>query len=189
MLTVGLGRDYERQDCSLARALELVGERWTLLVVRDAFLGVRRYRDFLAHLDIPRAVLAERLQALTEAGVLERRRYQDSPPRDEYVLTERGRELWPVLYPLTQWGDRHLSAAGGPRRIYAHQPCGARLDATGACTGCGRVVPPEEVEIRPGPGANPQLRDDAVSRALRRPHRLLEPLFGQSSEPSGIAGG
>jgi DNA-binding HxlR family transcriptional regulator len=182
MLTVGLGKDYERQDCSLARALELVGERWTLLVVRDAFLGVRRYGDFLAHLDIPRAVLAERLQALTEAGVLERRRYQDSPPREEYLLTDRGRELWSVLYPLTQWGDRHLTAAGGARRIYTHVSCGARLDGIGACTACGRTVPPEDVEVRPGPGANPALRDDRVSQALRRPHRLLAPLFG-SSEP------
>jgi DNA-binding HxlR family transcriptional regulator len=183
---MGLGKDYERQDCSLARALELVGERWTLLVVRDALLGVRRYRDFLAHLDIPRAVLADRLQTLTDAGILERRRYQDSPPRDEYVLTDRGRELWAVLYPLTQWGERHLSSAG-PRRIFAHVPCDAELNDTGACTACGRVVPPEDVEVRPGPGANPRLRDDPVSRALRRPHRLLEPLFGQSPSPASRA--
>jgi DNA-binding HxlR family transcriptional regulator len=180
MFTMGLGKEYERQDCSLARALELVGERWTLLVVRDAFLGVRRYRDFLAHLDIPRAVLAERLQTLTGAGVLERRRYQDSPPRDEYVLTDRGRELWAALYPLTRWGERHLAAPDGPRRIYAHVSCGAELDDAGACTACGHAVPPQDVEVRPGPGAKIGLRDDPVSRALRRPHRLLEPLLGQS---------
>jgi DNA-binding HxlR family transcriptional regulator len=189
MVTVGLGKDYERQDCSLARALELVGERWTLLIIRDAFLGVRRYRDFLAHLDIPRAVLAERLQTLTDAGVLERRRYQDTPPRDEYVLTDSGRELWTVLYPLTQWGERHMSAAAGPRRIYAHAACDAPLDAIGACTACGRTVRPEEVEVRPGPGANFGLRNDQVSRALRQPRRLLEPLFGQSPEPSPVSGG
>jgi DNA-binding HxlR family transcriptional regulator len=186
MVTVGLGKDYQRQDCSLAKALELVGERWTLLIIRDAFLGVRRYRDFLAHLDIPRAVLAERLQTLTDAGVLERRRYQDSPSRDEYVLTGQGRELWTVLYPLTRWGERHLAAANGPRRIYAHAGCGD-LDDGGACTTCGRAVPPEEIEIRPGPGANFNLRDDPVSRALRQPHRLLEPLFGQSPSAMGAA--
>ncbi|MBX6355782.1 MAG: helix-turn-helix transcriptional regulator [Micromonosporaceae bacterium] len=184
---MALGKDYRRQDCSLAKALELLGERWTLLVVRDAFLGVRRYRDFLVHLDIPRAVLAERLQTLTGAGVLERRRYQDSPPRDEYVLTARGRELWTVLYPLTRWGERHLGSPGGPRRIYAHASCGTELDDAGACPACGCAVPPGDVETRPGPGADVGLRDDPVSQALRRPHRLLEPLFGQSIAAENVS--
>ncbi|MGH3319251.1 MAG: winged helix-turn-helix transcriptional regulator [Streptosporangiaceae bacterium] len=173
---MGLGKDYERQDCSLARALEFVGERWTLLVVRDAFYGVRRYSDFLAHLDIPRAVLADRLQTLVDAGVLDKRRYQQSPPRDEYLLTGKGRELWPALYALAQWGERHMSAAG-PRRVFHHEPCGTRLDGMAFCPVCGGAAPPEDVEIRPGPGADPSLRDDPVSRALREPHRLLRPLL------------
>src|ERR671914_269155 len=97
---MALGKDYAGQDCSIAQALELIGERWTLLIVRDAFYGVRRYSDFLAHLDIPRAVLAERLTALTAAGVLERRRYQESPPREEYVLTTMGVDLFPIVYTL-----------------------------------------------------------------------------------------
>src|SRR5690349_12960453 len=83
---MALGKDYATQECSIARALEVVGERWTLLVVRDAFYGVRRYNDFLVHLGIPRAVLAARLQTLTAEGILDKRRYQESPPRDEYVL-------------------------------------------------------------------------------------------------------
>ncbi|MBF9132782.1 helix-turn-helix transcriptional regulator [Plantactinospora sp. S1510] len=173
---MALGKNYERQDCSFARALELLGERWTLLLVRDAFYGVRRYADFLAHLDIPRAVLAERLRTLTEAGVLSRHRYSDSPPRDEYLLTDRGRELWSVFYPLVQWGERHLSTAG-PRRLFAHAACDELLDPTGACRRCGRLAPPEEVEVRPGPGDQSDLRDDPVTEALRRPHRLLEPLL------------
>ncbi|MGH3387603.1 MAG: winged helix-turn-helix transcriptional regulator [Actinomadura sp.] len=172
---MALGKDYESQDCSLARALELIGERWTLLVIRDAFYGVRRYSDFVSHLDIPRAVLADRLQRLTAAGVLERRRYQEAPPRDEYVLTGVGRELWPVLLALGDWGARHLSAAGASR-IFCHVTCGTRLDRTAVCPACGTVVPPEEVEMRPGPGADRPHRQDAVSRALRAPHRLLEPL-------------
>lgn len=172
---MALGKDYEAQDCALARALELLGERWTLLIVRDAFYGVRRYSDFLAHLDIPRAVLATRLQALVDAGVLARRPYQESPLRHEYLLTARGRELWPALNALGQWGGRHLSPAG-PSRIYAHVACGKDIDATGVCPGCKRYAPPEELEVRPGPGSGRPHRDDPVTRALRRPHRLLEPL-------------
>src|SRR4051794_2709433 len=114
---MALGKDYERQDCALARALELLGERWTLLIVRDALYGVRRYNDFLVHLDIPRAVLAARLQALVDAQVLDRRPYQDSPVRHEYVLTSRGRELWPAVNALTHWGAEHMSP-GGPSRIF-----------------------------------------------------------------------
>jgi DNA-binding HxlR family transcriptional regulator len=177
---VALGKDYEGQDCSLARALELVGERWTLLVVRDAFFGVRRYSDFLAHLDIPRAVLAERLQVLTAAGVLDKRRYQHNPPRDEYVLTEIGRELWPALRALSDWGARHLSDAG-PSRLYSHVACGTPLGRSTHCPSCGGPVPPEDVEMRPGPGAGRPVRDDAVSRALQGPHRLLQPLFADPS--------
>ncbi|WP_433170731.1 winged helix-turn-helix transcriptional regulator [Actinoallomurus sp. CA-150999] len=173
---MALGKDYVTQDCALARALELLGERWTLLIVRDAFYGVRRYGDFLAHLDIPRAVLAARLQALVDAGVLDRRPYQESPRRHEYVLTERGRELWPALNALGHWGGEYLSPAG-PTRLYTHLPCGARVDRTGTCVVCGRFAPPEELEVRPGPGADRPHRNDPVSRALRRPHRLLEPLL------------
>ncbi|MFF0308559.1 winged helix-turn-helix transcriptional regulator [Streptosporangium sp. NPDC004379] len=173
---MALGKNYERQDCSLARALELVGERWTMLVVRDALYGVRRYSDFLTHLDIPRAVLSQRLQTLVDAGVLERARYSQAPPREEYVLTAMGRELWDPVYLLSQWGERHLSQKG-PRRIFHHLTCGDRIDPHGNCPSCGGHPPLEEIEIRPGPGADP-FREDPVSVALRRPHRLLDPLPG-----------
>ncbi|MBO8193043.1 helix-turn-helix transcriptional regulator [Streptomyces oryzae] len=174
---MALKKGYAGQDCSLARTLELVGERWTMLVVRDAFYGVRRYSDFLAHLDIPRAVLSARLRTLTESGVMERRRYEESPPRDEYVLTEKGRRLWHALFALLMWGQEF---AGGTtvRRRYLHAGCGTELEPSGGCAACGRAaVPPEEVELRPGPAADgPAARQDPVSRALLRPHRLLEPL-------------
>lgn len=173
---MALRNDYERQDCSLASALELVGERWTLLVLRDAIYGVRRYGDFLAHLDIPRAVLAERLQRLVDAGLLDRRRYQEAPPRDEYVVTEKGAELWPVLHRLAQWGERHLPSPGGPRRLMVHVACGTKLDPAGMCPSCGRMPEPSELEVRPGPGLDPAKRDDPVTVALQGPHRMLEPL-------------
>lgn len=178
---MALGKDYEGQDCSFARALELLGERWTLLVVRDAFYGVRRYSDFLSHLGAPRAVLAERLQRLVDSGVLDKRRYQASPPRDEYVLTDAGRELWPAILLLARWADRHLPV-DGPCRLFFHAPpCGLALDGESRCPRCG-PVPLEEIELRPGPGADLS-RADPVSVALRTPHRLLQP-FHPLTEPA-----
>jgi len=164
---MALGKDYVTQDCSLARALEVVGERWTLLIVRDAIYGVRRFSHFLAHLEIPRAVLATRLQALVEAGVLEKQ-------GQDYVITETGRDLWPVVHALTRWGDSNYSG-DGPCRLFFHVPCGERIDPSGICPSCCRIAPPEELEMHPGPGLS-RKRDDPVSVALRGPHRLLEPL-------------
>ena len=111
MRRMALPRDYTGQTCSCARALEVIGERWTLLIVRDAFYGVRRYRDFLAHLDIPRAVLAERLAALVEADVLS----HDLDSR-EYVITDKGRDLWPVVRSLAGWGEKYYAPHGALRR-------------------------------------------------------------------------
>jgi DNA-binding HxlR family transcriptional regulator len=159
------------QPCPLARALELVGERWTLLILRDLFMGVARFSDLQGHLDIPRAVLAARLSSLVEHGLVERR-----PDRAGFDLTPAGRELWPVLYGLMEWGDRRSPAPGGPRRLFAHAACGTRLTAAGECPDCGVIPEAADVEMRPGPGRDPARRDDPVSRALRRPHRLLTPL-------------
>lgn len=171
---MALGKDYEGQDCSLARSLELLGERWTLLIVRDAFFGVRRYSDFRAHLDAPRAVLSERLHRLTEGGVLRRIRYSESPPRDEYVLTDVGLELWPILFKLSRWADRNLPV-DGPIRIFKHAGrCQRELDESSACPVCGPLAI-EDIEIAPGPGVKLS-RTDPVSVALREPHRLLTPL-------------
>ncbi|MEB8337884.1 winged helix-turn-helix transcriptional regulator [Streptomyces endophyticus] len=170
---MALGKDYATQECSIARALEIVGERWTLLVVRDALYGVRRYNDFLVHLGIPRAVLAARLQALTAAGVLEKRRYQESPPRDEYVLTEHGRGLWSVLRSLGAWG-RTIPGTLPPRE-FRHALCGTPLGVVGECATCGGLVPLEEVEMLPGAGLDPDPADP-VSRALLEPRRLLQPV-------------
>jgi DNA-binding HxlR family transcriptional regulator len=162
---MALGKDYAEQDCSLARALEVVGERWTLLIVRDAFYGVRRFSDFLVHLDIPRAVLSARLAALVEAGVL-------AKDGHDYVLTEMGKELWPVVHTLARWAEDHLSAE--PCRIFQHAACGTRIGPDGTCAACGRHVRPEELEIHAGPGV--RRRTDPVSLALRSPHRLLDPI-------------
>ncbi len=171
---MALGKDYATQECSIARALEVVGERWTLLVVRDALYGVRRYNDFLVHLGIPRAVLAARLQTLTDAGVLEKRPCADAPRRHEYVVTARGRALWPALRALGAWG-RDTFGDTAPLRLFRHVTCGTELGVAGECPACGLLVPVEDVEMLPGPGLDPE-PSDPVSRALLAPRRLLQPL-------------
>ncbi len=169
-----LGVDYATQDCSLARTIEVVGERWTLLILRDCFLGVRRFHDFGTRLDISKAVLTRRLTDLVEAGLLERAPRGPAGGRSDYVLTDLGESLWPVVVALVEWGDRHLSPAG-PRRVFEHRACGRVLESGARCPGCGRTPAPEEIDTYAGPGAvHP--RDDAVSTRLRRRRALLEPL-------------
>ena len=131
-----LGRDYEGQNCSVARTLELVGERWTLLVVRDAFLGRRRFEEFQESLGIARNVLADRLAKLVEHGIFERVRYQERPERHEYRLTPKGRDLWHVLTALRQWGDR-WAAPDGPPLEMTHTACGHVVEAKPVCSRCG----------------------------------------------------
>jgi DNA-binding HxlR family transcriptional regulator len=170
---MALPREYEGQACALAQALEVVGERWTLLIVRDLFFGVRRFTDLQVHLDVPRAVLSARLALLVDAGIAERRLY--APGRSEHVLTEAGLELWPIVHQLMQWGERHL-VAGKPVRLFAHASCGTDLMHDGGCPSCGTSPAPAEIEMRPGPGAPRVVRTDPISVALREPRRLLEPL-------------
>jgi DNA-binding HxlR family transcriptional regulator len=170
---MALPRDYTGQTCSLARSLEVIGERWTLLIVRDAFYGVRRFSDFLAHLSIPRAVLTERLAGLVAAGILER--VPGPGGYDEYAITDKGRALWPAVHALTAWGDTYY-AAKGPRRLFTHTACGATVDAAGSCPTCGTAVDLADLTVAPGPGLAGDNATDPVSVALATPHRMLEPL-------------
>ncbi|HLI36375.1 MAG TPA: helix-turn-helix domain-containing protein [Streptosporangiaceae bacterium] len=144
-----LNRTYPGQACSIARALEIVGERWTLLILRDTYRGTRRFDDLHASLGITRGVLAARLSRLVEEGLLERRPYQDSPERFEYHPTAKGRELWPVLMHLMLWGDRYYSAPDGPPQTAEHDGCGGRLTAELTCDRCGRRLGPGDVLLRP----------------------------------------
>jgi DNA-binding HxlR family transcriptional regulator len=171
---MALGHDYEMQDCPIARALELVGERWTLLIIRDCFLGVSRFNDFLAHLDVPKAILSARLEKLVASGILRKRKY--GPRQYDYLLTERGAMLFPIVYGFAVWGDTYHAPSKGRRRVFSHTTCGNDLDARGVCPTCKTFVAPDDVEIRNGPGAELDLRDDAVTKVLSSPHRLLSPL-------------
>ncbi|GAB2989989.1 helix-turn-helix transcriptional regulator [Amycolatopsis acidiphila] len=169
---MALKSDYSTQECSIARALEVVGERWTLLIVRDCFLGLRRFSDFQRHLGIPKAVLTVRLERLVEAGILERHEYR--PGRHEYQLVRKGLDLWPALHALNTWGNQNL-APNGARSVFLHAECGDALVAGGFCANCRRLPAATEIEYQPGPGRAPD-PDDPVEQALRPGHRLLEPL-------------
>jgi DNA-binding HxlR family transcriptional regulator len=167
-----LGKDYDHQDCLVARALEVVGERWTLLIIRDAFFGVRRFSDFREHLDIPKAVLSDRLKSLVAAGVLKRSQ-EPRRGREVYDLTDAGRALWPVLFALRSWAQNHAPEARS-QRVFTHDTCGQALDDLGRCD-CATVPAPDEILTFLRPGAT-QMRRDRVSVALSKPHRLLDPL-------------
>lgn len=147
-----LPRSYEGQNCSVARALELVGERWSLLIVRDTSRGISRFDELERSLGIPRSVLAARLERLCECGVLERRRYQAKPERFEYVPTEMGFDLFPVIATLMGWGDRHF-APNGPPIVMEHIDCGGEITEQLTCSVCGQDLRGHDVHARPGPGA------------------------------------
>ena len=182
---MALGHDYELQDCPIARALELVGERWTLLVIRDCFVGVSRFNDFLAHLDIPKAILSARLEKLVAAGILRKKKY--GPRQYDYLLTERGTSLWPMMYGIASWGDEHCAPSRGRRRMYCHINCGSDIDAHGACPKCNTFPAPDDIEIRNGPGAELDLRHDPITKALFSPRRLLAPLTASPSKTEARA--
>jgi DNA-binding HxlR family transcriptional regulator len=150
-VTLVLPRTYDDQICSVARALEVVGERWTLLVIRDAFLGRRRFSEFEASLGVSKKVLAERLERLVDEGVLERRRYQERPERFEYRLTDKGRGLWKVLAHLMQWGDEHYASEEGRPRLLVHRGCGGEADDRLHCARCGAALERDDVELVAGP--------------------------------------
>ena len=146
-----LGKSYDTQVCSAARALEVVGERWSLLIVRDAlFAGSTRFTDWL-RLGIATNVLTSRLDGLVEAGIMDAVVTPAKPDHREYLLTEKGRDLVPVIVTLTEWGDR-WAAPAGPPILYVHSVCGGPVTQQTVCAGCGRVHDPAEVSVRPGPG-------------------------------------
>jgi DNA-binding HxlR family transcriptional regulator len=148
-----LPRTYDQQQCSIARALEVLGDRWTLLVIRDAFLGVRRFDDFQRDLGVARNVLTDRLQRLVDEDILQRRRYQERPERFEYRLTKKGLDLWPVTMSLLHWGDEHYAASGRPT-IVRHRDCGGEVTARLTCDRCGADLGPRDVVAELAPRAS-----------------------------------
>jgi DNA-binding HxlR family transcriptional regulator len=134
--------------CSLARTLGVIGDRWTMLVLRECFLGTRRYDDFQHNLAAAPHIVAARLKKLVENKVLEKRRYQDRPPRYEYRLTERGHELYPAFIALIGWGEKWLKSPHGPATIRTHKGCNHRLHVVAACAACGEPVSARDVKAQ-----------------------------------------
>ncbi|MHB8242172.1 MAG: winged helix-turn-helix transcriptional regulator [Solirubrobacteraceae bacterium] len=149
-----LGNQYTSQTCSIAASLEIVGERWSLLIVRDIFLGLRRFDEIQDDLGIARNVLQTRLTRLLDQGVLEKRLYQERPQRWEYRLTDKGLDLWPTIISLMKWGDRHAPRADGPPVVLEHRDCGGAVDEHLTCERCGAKLSAREARALPGPGAS-----------------------------------
>jgi DNA-binding HxlR family transcriptional regulator len=151
---------FADKHCSVAQSLEIVGEWWTLLILRDAFLGIRRFDDFVERLGISRNVLATRLDTLVAAGILERRPYDEGRGRYDYLLTDKGRALWPVMTALRQWGDEWIYGPGNEPLLIEHRSCGC---TTTAQMTCYEVLDARSVRAVPGPG----VADDSAS-VIRR---------------------
>lgn len=148
-----LGKTYDRENCSTARTLEVVGERWSLLILRDAmFAGSTRFMEFQHKLGVAPNILASRLEGFVAAGLMETRPVAVEPTANEYILTAKGMDLQGVLLALAGWGDR-WAAPDGPPILYRHETCGGEVHARVTCEGCGDEVPPSEVRAWPGPGA------------------------------------
>ncbi|KZX59013.1 transcriptional regulator [Halioglobus sp. HI00S01] len=143
--------EIDKQVCSVARALSVIGERWTMLIIRDAFLGTRRFDQFQSNLGITRHRLSERLGKLVEAGVLVKVPYSERPLRHEYRLTRKGLGLYPVLMSLAAWGDEWMDNGEGAPMEYVHQRCGRQTHAVMTCSECGEALRPEEVMPSVGP--------------------------------------
>lgn len=169
--------DIDKQACSVARALSVVGERWTMLILRDAFLGTRRFDQFQRNLGVTRHRLSERLGKLVDAGVLVKVPYTDRPLRYEYRLTRKGLGLYPVLLTLAHWGDEWMDDGEGPPMEYLHQRCGHQTHAVLTCSECNEPLRPEEVTPKLGPSLQ------RLAEALRAEGETFDdipPLLGRS---------
>ena len=136
------------ESCSVARTVAVIGDRWTMLLLRDCFLGVRRFEDFERRLGISRSIVADRLKRLVDEGVLRKEAYQQRPVRHEYRLTEKGMALHPVILAIVHWGDVFYAGEAGPPLKHRHRACGCDFAPVQTCSACGEVVAARDVEVR-----------------------------------------
>lgn len=144
-------RDFPRDACSVASTLEVIGERWTMHVLREAFMGVRRFEDFRRNIGVARNILSDRLNTLVAEGILRREPYSEHPPRSEYRLTRKGVGLYGILIELMKWGNSWAPNPGGPAVVLRHRECGSVVEPVLACPECGKPVQPWDLEALPGP--------------------------------------
>lgn len=171
--------DLDKEACSLARTVSVIGDRWTLLILRDAFLRVRRFEDFQSRLGVSRAILSDRLNKLTQAFVLTKVAYQERPTRYEYRLTAKGLALHPIIMGMVHWGDEQMADKKGRPALHRHDRCNHLFDPVTVCSECGEELVPNEVRVLAGPGADltrlapgiegPRLSADDEARTSWRP--------------------
>ena len=148
-----MANEHRFQNDSVERALRIFGDRWTFMIIREAFFGVRRYGQLARNLGLSRTILSDRLKTLVDYGIFERRLYREQPERHEYVLTDAGRELYPAIVCMMRWGDRYLSGPEGPPLVLRHTLCGHDADPRLVCGHCEAELRARDVEPQPGPGA------------------------------------
>jgi len=158
-----LVRDLVMDNCTVARSLEILGEKWTFIVLRDVFMGIRRFDDFIARNGIPRQVLSNRLATLTSRGILRKETYREpgARPRAEYRLTDKGMDVYPILVAMRQWGDRYEADPEGPPLLMLHRDCGAEVSLRLHCADGHELDSPRQVSLRPGPGMHRTRPDGA----------------------------
>jgi DNA-binding HxlR family transcriptional regulator len=156
----------EKEPCSVARTVAVIGDRWSLLILRECFLRVRRFEAFQSSLSITRHLLSERLKKFVRFGVLRRVPYQDSPKRYEYILTQKGLDLHPIMMAIVHWGDTHMLDERGRPLLHQHEGCGKMFDPVMVCSECGDVLNAKHVHVHPGPGKRLQ----AATCVYRKPH-------------------
>jgi DNA-binding HxlR family transcriptional regulator len=145
--------ELSEENCSMARTISVIGDRWTLVILRDCFLRVRRFEDFQERLGITRPILANRLKKLVDAFVLVKVPYQQRPRRYEYRLTQKGLDLFPIVMAIVHWGDMYMADKKGRPLLHTHNLCGKDFDPVMVCSECGEELLPREVRVRPGPSA------------------------------------
>ena len=155
----------EQEQCSVARTVAVIGDRWSVLILRDCFLRVRRFEEFQSRLGAPRHILADRLKKLVHFGVLRRAPYQDKPARYEYILTQKGLDLYPVMMAIVHWGDVHMVDERGRPLLHEHKNCGKVFDPVLVCSECGEPIRAKEVHVHAGPGAAEGAAEELAARA------------------------
>lgn len=174
--------EIDQETCSVARTLAVIGDRWSMLIIRDTFLGTRRFEDFCRQLGISRPALTDRLRKLQQQGVLEKQPYQNRPPRFEYRLTEKGLDLYPIIMTMARWGDKWQDDGNGPPLEYKHLSCGHKTQPVMCCSECEQPLQAKEVLPQVGPGLRAALKNVSPETANNTlPPFLHYPNAGKSA--------
>jgi DNA-binding HxlR family transcriptional regulator len=165
---------FAKQNCSIARPLSILGERWTLLILREVSLGSRRFDEIQSTLGVATNVLSARLATLLDEGIIQRRPYGEHPKRFEYRLTRKGADLQPILLAFLRWGDEYTAGPKGPPLETVHATCGHAFHMVPTCSHCSEEVRPQDLRSRPGPGATKMQRERGAKLAERRERERAE---------------